>query len=65
MIETIAREKEAAGVSPPTVNRLLEIIRAILRKALAIEKYTLAYAAHTGARAAVSALRFATSSATL
>ncbi len=33
MIEAVAREKEATGVSPSTVNRMLEVVRAILRKA--------------------------------
>lgn len=32
-IEHIAKEKEATGVAPSSVNRVLEIIRAILRKA--------------------------------
>lgn len=33
LIDDIARKKEATGVSPASVNRMLEVIRAILRKA--------------------------------
>lgn len=33
MIEKIARKKESEGVSPATVNRVLALIRSILRKA--------------------------------
>ena len=33
LIETIAKNKEATGVSPASVNRMLEVVRAILRKA--------------------------------
>lgn len=33
LIEDIANKKEAEGVSPATVNRMLEVVRALLRKA--------------------------------
>jgi integrase len=33
LIETIALKKESTGVSPASVNRMLEVVRAILRKA--------------------------------
>ena len=32
-IENLAKTKESTGVSPASVNRMLEILRAILRKA--------------------------------
>lgn len=33
ILEDIASKKEATGVTPTTVNRMMEIVRAILRKA--------------------------------
>lgn len=33
VIEAIAKKKESTGVSPASVNRMLEVVRAILRKA--------------------------------
>ncbi|MDQ8040063.1 MAG: hypothetical protein REH83_06625 [Rickettsiella sp.] len=33
MLEDIAKEKEKQGVSPATVNRLLAVLRAIMKKA--------------------------------
>ena len=35
-IEVVAKAREETGVSPTTVNRMLEIIRAIFRKAHAV-----------------------------
>ena len=33
LLDNIAKKKEASGVSPASVNRMLEVVRAILRKA--------------------------------